>query len=320
MTLIKAICISILLAAVPVQAGVNIFNKAYAGTRNDLTGRRGFSFVALKDFAIDSMGRFVGSGTLHASHTVELYDVQSALLLASVTVNDSSVRDTLGYAFESVGQTPVSIQSGRTYMILQSETAGDGDLWFAGYMPNYQNSYIAVKGGQWSPAAGTMPPVRSETDNEYGYGPPAFTLIDPQMNAATWGPLPADGAVQLEPFASLWTTGGLTWHAPLAPVHVAPDQVLYNVYFGTDPDQMVLVSAAQSQTIWWPTFILNMGPVTYYWRVDTLDGPAIMQGSVWSFSTKKGGSVAGDIGGPQGYPDSTVDLNDLAQFISQWLN
>lgn len=318
MKILLILCNFMLAVSLNAQAGVNVFNKLYPGDRNDVTGRRGYSFVAKEDFLIDALGRAATGGVLSAVHTVELYDVDSAGLLASVIVNSSSSIDAMGYAFEMINPSPVSIQAGNEYMLLVSETSGDGDLWFAGFMPNYRYDYIAIQGGEWSDTGSGMPSIRHEVDHEYGYGPAAFTMIDPQGESAAWSPSPADGTAELSPYVSLWNGMAFSWQGPLSPVNVTGEEVRYDVYFGTDPTCLSLVSADQAQTIWWPHFILNLGPVTYYWRVDSHDGADVLTGPVWSFSTGAGEAIAGDISGFLNSPDSKVDLHDLAVIAGDW--
>lgn len=312
------LCCFVLTVSLNVHAGVNVFHKLYPGDRNDATGRYGYSFTANQDFLVDTLGRAVTGGALHAAHTVELYAVGGAVLLAGVTVDGSSPVDALGYAFESISSTPISIQAGNDYMLVVSETTGDGDLWFAGFIPNYRYDYISIKGGEWSDTAEGMPSVRHEVDNEYGYGPAAFTMIDPQGRTAAWSPSPADGAEGLSPYVSLWNGMAFSWQGPLSPVNVTADALRYDVYFGTDPDHLLPVSTDQAGTTWWPQFILKLGPVTYYWRVDSHDGDDVLTGPVWSFSTGPGDPIDGDISGPQNRPDSKVDLHDLAVIAGDW--
>jgi hypothetical protein len=57
----------------------------------------------------------------------------------------------------------------------------------------------------------------------------------------------------------------------------------HNVYFGTDPGNLPLVSAMQAATTYDPR-TLNYS-TTYYWRIDEYDGTNTNTGDVWSFTT-----------------------------------
>jgi hypothetical protein len=93
------------------------------------------------------------------------------------------------------------------------------------------------------------------------------------MPAAASEPIPADGAtdVATNPLLS-WSPGAnAQWH---------------DVYFGTDPVNLLPVSAAQTETEFGP------GPlqegVTYYWRVDEGNDTGITAGVQWRFTTATG--------------------------------
>lgn len=99
----------------------NAFDILFMGTRNDYNGRVGYIFRAQQTFDIHALGRSVNSfyngGVLQASHTIELFEVSTGSLLASATINSSSAKDLLGYAFETLA-APVTLTSGAEYMIL----------------------------------------------------------------------------------------------------------------------------------------------------------------------------------------------------------
>jgi len=87
-----------------------------------------------------------------------------------------------------------------------------------------------------------------------------------------WRPVPADGALFVEPGASL------TWDPGVG-------SALYFVYFGDNFEDVN--SATGAATITETTYEpgqLEQGK-TYYWRVDSSDGMNIHRGKVWSFTT-----------------------------------
>ncbi len=97
-----------------------------------------------------------------------------------------------------------------------------------------------------------------------------------------WHPVPADGALFVEP------DKGLTWDAGVG-------SALYYVYFG---DNFQDVNSATGAAIIMATTYepgqLEQGK-TYYWRVDSSDGLTVHRGKVWSFTTSvPGGGLIGE--------------------------
>ena len=97
-----------------------------------------------------------------------------------------------------------------------------------------------------------------------------------------WHPAPADGArfVELE--------AGLTWDPGVG-------AALHYVYFG---DNFQDVNSAEDAALLIGT-TYDPGPMemgkTYYWRVDSSDGPTVHRGKVWSFTTTvPGGGLKGE--------------------------
>jgi len=83
-------------------------------------------------------------------------------------------------------------------------------------------------------------------------------------------PVPADGAVLVNPDAALsWTSGS--------------GAVSHSVYLGTDPANLPRASQGQTTTTYDPPQ-LEFG-TTYYWRVDEYDGASTYTGAVWSLRT-----------------------------------
>ncbi len=85
-----------------------------------------------------------------------------------------------------------------------------------------------------------------------------------------YNPNPSDGAVLVA------TDSVLSWSAGLGAIS-------HDVYFSADPDNLPLVSAGQTETIYDPG-PLEYGTV-YYWRVDEFDGVDTNTGELWSFKT-----------------------------------
>lgn len=158
----------------------NVFNQLYTGTRDNYTGRVGFSFRAEQDFAIEALGRSVNpdynGGVLQIDHTVELFEVSSGNLLASVVIDSSSPKEN-DYAFE---YCVVELSANSEYMLLSDETSGSGDPWSdAAYMTNYDASYISILGGEWGSSAGNpMPTQQKAYGDNAAYVPPTFSILD----------------------------------------------------------------------------------------------------------------------------------------------
>jgi len=69
----------------------------------------------------------------------------------------------------------------------------------------------------------------------------------------------------------------LSWDAGMG------DVASHNVYLGTSPTSLALVSEEQAETSYTPVGGLEFD-TTYYWRVDEV-GASVVQGDVWSFRT-----------------------------------
>ncbi len=97
-----------------------------------------------------------------------------------------------------------------------------------------------------------------------------------------WHPAPADGARFVEPDT------GLSWDTGVG-------AALHYVYFG---DNFQDVNSAEDGALLFGT-TYDPGPMemgkTYYWRVDSSDGPTVHRGKVWSFTTAvPGGGLKGE--------------------------
>lgn len=131
---------------------------------------------------------------------------------------------------------------------------------------------------------------------------------------AAYDPYPPDGMKFIDTNVKLgWTA---KWNA-----------ALFNVYFGTDADQIANATGASS--IGKMTY--DPGPLeldtTYYWRVDSFNGTEWRTGNVWSFTTIKpgGGLVAeyanygGGVPNPPESPFENVTLTRIDPGINfQW--
>jgi hypothetical protein len=159
----------------------NIFTRSYPGTRNNWTGRLGYTFEAKQDFRITAFGRpvnvLVNQGLLRNPHTIELFDESNRTLLASTVVNANSPRDSLDYVFSPLAQ-PVFLHAGRKYMILSSESNGDGDLWMDyASIPYYGHHLISINGAEFTdtlPGSGMPDPGYAYFGQNVAYVPPAF--------------------------------------------------------------------------------------------------------------------------------------------------
>ncbi len=88
--------------------------------------------------------------------------------------------------------------------------------------------------------------------------------------------------------------------------HLVP---AWDVYLGTSPDNMTLVSADT------PAPLCRVGPLqcstTYYWQVVAKNACGQTTGPIWSFSTR----LTGDLD-----RDCDVDINDFAILAARWLS
>ena len=97
-----------------------------------------------------------------------------------------------------------------------------------------------------------------------------------------WHPAPADGALFVEPDASL------TWDPGVG-------SALYFVYFGDNFEDVNSATGATTitETTYEPGQLEQSK--TYYWRVDSSDGLTVHRGKVWSFTTTvPGGGLIGE--------------------------
>ena len=62
------------------------------------------------------------------------------------------------------------------------------------------------------------------------------------------------------------------------------DAASHDVYLGTSPDALLLVSEGQSGTIYDPGRLERQ--TTYHWRIDEVNAAGTTTGIVWSFTTR----------------------------------
>jgi hypothetical protein len=90
-------------------------------------------------------------------------------------------------------------------------------------------------------------------------------------------PDPADDATDISVTADLsWEDGG--------------GADTYDVYFGTDPEALDLVSEGQAGTSYDPPGSLD-AETEYFWRIDAVNAYGTTEGDVWSFTTGAAGIV-----------------------------
>jgi len=149
---------------------VNFFNQLYAGTRNDFTGKVGYSFTPTQNISIVALGRTVSTAMVY-NHTVEVWQTSTAALVASAVITPLSSIDALGYRYEMLSPS-VGLASGAEYRIVCTETSG-GDLWRTNLdTPEYRSIAVIEKTAYALPGDG-FPIYLGATANET-YGPPTF--------------------------------------------------------------------------------------------------------------------------------------------------
>ena len=103
-----------------------------------------------------------------------------------------------------------------------------------------------------------------------------FNTIDNLPPDPPANPVPSDGATGVS------TTQILSWTCS----DPENDQIFYNVYFGTDPETLQLMSSGQNGTTYDPgTLSAN---VQYFWFIESYDqfsNGEPMSGNIWSFTT-----------------------------------
>ena len=152
-------------------------------------------------------------------------------------------------------------------MVVVSKTSDDN-----GYqrfdLPAYTSGTIYVRVTDTDMSKGNVSPDTLFVDEMH-----IVTSSIAGMPSAAFNPNPADGATDVATNPLLtWSPGSnAQWH---------------DVYFGSDPDNLPQVSAAQTATDFDP------GPLqegtTYYWRVDESNDAGTNSGVQWRFTTTAG--------------------------------
>lgn len=93
---------------------------------------------------------------------------------------------------------------------------------------------------------------------------------------------------------------------------------VYDVYFGTDQNNLVLESAGQGGTTHTPLGSPIDSETTYYWRIDTREstGGGTNTGEVWSFTTETPVAKA-QLVSPT--PSGALDVDNDATLVLEWI-
>lgn len=110
--------------------GRNFQNKAYTGTRDDISGQVGAHFHAFDDFEIKALARGATGGTLNNEHTLRLWDFDTQQVLGEVTIDSYSPTD--GDNVLGLLPQPVTINKGQRFLITTTESSNSGDPWYGG--------------------------------------------------------------------------------------------------------------------------------------------------------------------------------------------
>jgi len=111
------------------------------------------------------------------------------------------------------------------------------------------------------------------SSNESGYSNEASaTTSELTLPGQATDPTPTDGQVDVNR-----NTVVLSWLA-------GTDATSHDVYLGTNPEDLPLVSEGQSETIYVPGRLERQ--TTYYWRIDEVNAAGTTPGIVWIFTTK----------------------------------
>ena len=143
------------------------------------------------------------------------------------------------------------------------------------------------------------------TDEALGIG--TFVLSGIDFEVLPTNPIPMDNEIGVDPNTIIQWTPGRT------------GTFTYDVYFGTDPENLSLESALQEQTYFDPLGMTELDWKThYYWRIDLHDNGQINKGPLWDFTTIQpicSPKLSGDLSG-----DCVVDITDLIILIEHWLD
>ena len=111
------------------------------------------------------------------------------------------------------------------------------------------------------------------SSNESGYSNEASaTTSELILPGQATDPNPSEGQVDVNR-----NTVVLSWLAGI-------DATSHDVYLGTNPDALTLLSEGQSETIYVPGRLERQ--TAYYWRIDEVNAAGTTTGIIWSFTTK----------------------------------
>lgn len=132
--------------------------------------------------------------------------------------------------------------------------------------------------------------ARIDIVRDTGLPPAQAIVVDPEVEEED---VPIDGSLR-------WQDGGYA--------------DIYDVYLGTDPDSLVLLSANQDATNYTPAADLEYETV-YYWRIDSKNSNGTTTGDVWSFTTELAPPDLAPLVGQWTWP-ATERLRFLTQIIA----
>ena len=219
---------------------------------------------------------------------------------------------TLTTANDSAGRDPW------TYELYGSEfyTTGTWELISAGDLVDFNTN-------EWPRLTKNATPIVFENKTAYRHyklmfpengGESAFQIAEiellgdevstPYLNT----PSPAPGANIEEDAVTL------SWVKPEDPNTV---NMSYNVYFGSDPNAATLVKSAitDSADCFYDVTGLASG-ITYYWRVDGVQGGSVFAGPAWHFNTVTYIPVITEVTGAGEYRDEEVNIDLTASYSS----
>lgn len=255
----------------------NLYFTPRTGNTNSFQGRVGFVFsVDPNEVIVYALGRMVSPAPLQQNHTIELIEVQSSgshTLLASAVIGPSSPVTADNYAYQFLS-TSVTLVSGKEYVLLSTEFNG-GDKWEdASYRTNqYQMSLFSILGGQYTyEMVGNYSfPIQKVYGKEAAYGSETLFAVTRPMAINTF---PAYGqTVSAETSALNWSN--------------TDDVTTCDVYFGTEPNELLLTRIASNKDVETVNIILE-ALNDYYWRVDCYNGidPNAFEGMLMKFDTQ----------------------------------
>ena len=160
---------------VTLETGTSTFTtRPTDGTRSNHTGSLGFQFTVTTSKTVNRLGRqYASTNTLN--HVVNLWNADTAALIATGTVLASSSSDALGFKWVDV--TPVVLSPGVNYTIGVDETSGVGEVWKDQWNPaGFMVGSITVIGARYSNTVSVRPTFAGTAGQIYNT--PAMTFVD----------------------------------------------------------------------------------------------------------------------------------------------